>query len=160
MGSHRRFWSRGHTVRASSSCLLPACPRILYTTYYESIANSSPFFGYYFFNSLLVILQLLHVFWSCLILRMIHSFIKRGQVGPGKGGLLCTTLEPQLSPCPFPVPQMEKDIRSDVEESASSEEEEHPQLKNGAAQGPQAVPADGPRSRAAGRLANGHMLAS
>ncbi|KAK1342393.1 hypothetical protein QTO34_015158 [Cnephaeus nilssonii] len=64
--------------------------QILYTTYYESIANSSPFFGYYFFNSLLVILQLLHVFWSCLILRMIHNFIKKGQ--------------------------MEKDIRSDVEE--------------------------------------------
>ncbi|ELK31079.1 LAG1 longevity assurance like protein 4 [Myotis davidii] len=108
--------------------------QILYTTYYESIANSGPFFGYYFFNSLLVILQLLHVFWSCLILRMIHSFIKKGQ--------------------------MEKDIRSDVEESASSEGEELPQLKNGAAQGPPAVPTDGPRSRAAGRLANGHMLAS
>ncbi|XP_036171261.1 ceramide synthase 4 isoform X2 [Myotis myotis] len=108
--------------------------QILYTTYYESIANSGPFFGYYFFNSLLVILQLLHVFWSCLILRMIHSFIKKGQ--------------------------MEKDIRSDVEESASSEGEELPQLKNGAAQGPHAVPTDGPRSRAAGRLVNGHMLAS
>lgn len=55
---------------------------------------------------------------------------------------------------------MEKDIRSDVEESASSEGEEHPQLKNGAAQGPQAAPTDGPRSRAAGRLANGHTVAS
>nr|KAF6309532.1 ceramide synthase 4 [Pipistrellus kuhlii] len=88
--------------------------QILYTTYYESIANSGPFFGYYFFNTLLAILQLLHVFWSCLILRMIRSFVKKGQ--------------------------MEKDIRSDAEESASSEEEEHPQLKNGAAQGPQAAP--------------------
>ncbi|KAM7143581.1 ceramide synthase 4 isoform 3-T6 [Molossus nigricans] len=111
--------------------------QILYTTYYESIANSSPFFGYYFFNSLLVMLQLLHVFWACLVLRMIHSFTKKGQ--------------------------MEKDIRSDVEESASSEEEEaqkQPQLKNGAAQVPQESPTDGPRSRAAGWLANGHMLAT
>lgn len=108
--------------------------QILYTTYYESIADSGPFFGYYFFNALLVILQLLHVFWSCLILRMIRSFVKKGQ--------------------------MEKDIRSDVEESASSDGEEHPQLKNGAAQGPQAAPTDGPRSRAAGRLANGHTVAS
>lgn len=111
--------------------------QILYTTYYESIANSAPFFGYYFFNSLLVMLQLLHVFWSCLILRMIHSFTKKGQ--------------------------MEKDIRSDMEESDSSEGEEaqeHPKLKNGAAQGHGVASTDGPRSRAAGRLANGHMLST
>ena len=61
--------------------LPPAHHRILYTTYYESIANLGPFFGYYFLNILLVVLQLLHVFWSCLILRMIYSFIKKGQVG-------------------------------------------------------------------------------
>ncbi|XP_053767317.1 ceramide synthase 4 [Desmodus rotundus] len=111
--------------------------QILYTTYYESIANSAPFFGYYFFNLLLVMLQLLHVFWSCLILRMIHSFTKKGQ--------------------------MEKDIRSDMEESDSSEGEEaqeHLELKNGAARGPGVASTDGPRSRAAGRLANGHMLAT
>lgn len=104
--------------------------QILYTTYYESIASSGPFFGYYFFNALLLLLQLLHVFWSCLILRMIRSFVKKGQ--------------------------MEKDIRSDVEELDSSEGEaaqEHPQLKNGTA------PPAGPRSRAAVRLANGHMPA-
>lgn len=113
----------------------PRCPaahhRILYTTYYESIASSGPFFGYYFFNSLLTLLQLLHVFWSCLILRMIHSFMKKGQ--------------------------MEKDVRSDVEESDSSEGEvaqECARLKNGAA------PTDGPRSRAAVRLANGHVSAT
>ncbi|XP_039107502.1 ceramide synthase 4 isoform X2 [Hyaena hyaena] len=111
--------------------------QILYTTYYESIANSGPFFGYYFFNSLLLALQLLHVFWSCLILRMIYSFTKKGQ--------------------------MEKDVRSDVEESDSSDGElaqEPVQLKNGAAHGPGAAPADGPRSRGAGRLANGHAPAT
>ncbi|XP_036912491.1 ceramide synthase 4 [Sturnira hondurensis] len=111
--------------------------QILYTTYYESIANSAPFFAYYFFNSLLVMLQLLHVFWSCLLLRMIYRFTKKGQ--------------------------MEKDIRSDMEESESSEGEEdreHPELKNGAAQGPGVASTDGPRSRAPRRLASGHMLAT
>ncbi|XP_006869062.1 PREDICTED: ceramide synthase 4 [Chrysochloris asiatica] len=104
--------------------------QILYTTYYESIIQWAPFFGYYFFNGLLVLLQLLHVFWSCLILRMIFHLMRQGQ--------------------------MEKDIRSDVEESDLSEEDttqERPQLRNGTA------PAGGPRSRLTGRLANGHTAA-
>ncbi|KAF3829510.1 ceramide synthase 4 isoform X1 [Mirounga leonina] len=111
--------------------------QILYTTYYESIAEWSPFFGYYFFNVLLMVLQLLHVFWSCLILRMLYSFLKKGR--------------------------MEKDVRSDVEESDSSEGEavqEHLPLKNGAAHRAGAAPTDGPRSRPAGRLANGHTPAT
>ncbi|XP_064428072.1 ceramide synthase 4 isoform X1 [Mirounga angustirostris] len=111
--------------------------QILYTTYYESIAEWSPFFGYYFFNVLLMVLQLLHVFWSCLILRMLYSFLKKGR--------------------------MEKDVRSDVEESDSSEGEavqEHLPLKNGAAHRAGAAPTDGPRSRLAGRLANGHTPAT
>ncbi|XP_007951906.1 ceramide synthase 4 [Orycteropus afer afer] len=104
--------------------------QILYTTYYESLIGRAPFFGYYFFNALLMVLQLLHVFWSSLILRMISNFMTKGQ--------------------------MEKDIRSDVEESDLSEEEagqERPQLRNGSA------PIGGPRSRVAGRLANGHTVA-
>ncbi|DAA27854.1 ceramide synthase 4 isoform X1 [Bos taurus] len=111
--------------------------RILYTTFFESIGNFSPFFGYYFLNILLVILQLLHVFWSWLILCMIYSFIKKGQ--------------------------MEKDVRSDVEELDSSDgeaAEECPQMKNGAAQRPGAAPTDGPRSRAAGRMVNRHTPAT
>ncbi|XP_052499898.1 ceramide synthase 4 isoform X2 [Budorcas taxicolor] len=111
--------------------------RILYTTYFESTANLGTFFGYYFLNTLLMILQLLHVFWSCLIVRMIYSFLKKGQ--------------------------MEKDVRSDVEELDSSDgeaAEERPQMKNGAAQQPGAAPTDGPRSRAAGRMANGHTPAT
>ncbi|XP_037680329.1 ceramide synthase 4 isoform X2 [Choloepus didactylus] len=111
--------------------------QILYTTYYESIIDRGPFFGYYFFNALLMLLQLLHVFWSYLILRMLCNFMKKGQ--------------------------MEKDVRSDVEELDSSEEEatkEHLQLRNGAARGPGEASTEGPRSRAAGRLANGHTLAT
>ncbi|XP_069335405.1 ceramide synthase 4 [Eulemur rufifrons] len=114
--------------------------QILYTTYYESIMNWKPFFAYYFFNALLVMLQLLHVFWSFLILRMLFSFAKKGQ--------------------------MQKDVRSDVESSDSEEDEEEeaaqecPQLKNGAARGPGAAPTDGARSRVARRLANGHTPAT
>lgn len=70
---------------------------------------------------------------------------------------------PSPSSYPLSISQMEKDIRSDMEESDSSEGEEaqeHPKLKNGAAQVPEVASTDGPRSRAAGRLANGHMLAT
>ncbi|XP_006896462.1 PREDICTED: ceramide synthase 4-like [Elephantulus edwardii] len=101
--------------------------KILYTTYYESIMNQVPPNSYYFFNGLLILLQLLHVFWSVLILRVVFKFVKKGQ--------------------------MEKDIRSDVEQSDLSEEEatqKHPQLRNGSAS------TDSPRSRVTGRLTNGH----
>ncbi|XP_060037587.1 ceramide synthase 4 [Erinaceus europaeus] len=105
--------------------------QILYTTYYESIIDHGPFFGYYFFNGLLMLLQLLHVFWSFLILRMLYSFTQKGK--------------------------MEKDVRSDVEESESSEAEaeEMRSLKNGVTCGPGIVSPNGLRSRVAGQLANG-----
>uniref|UniRef100_F6SFF2 Ceramide synthase 4 n=1 Tax=Callithrix jacchus TaxID=9483 RepID=F6SFF2_CALJA len=81
--------------------------QILYTTYYDSVSNSGPFFGYYFLNMLLMLLQLLHVFWACLILRMLYSFMKKGQVwldlptvpSPSPKLLLspCSNLHPSLS---------------------------------------------------------------
>ncbi|KAH0507711.1 Ceramide synthase 4 [Microtus ochrogaster] len=107
--------------------------RVLYSTLFDSIKNRSPFFGYYYFNVLLVMLQILHVYWFCLILRMIFNFLWKGQ--------------------------MAKDIRSDAEESDSSDDgavPESPQLKNGVTRGSGPAIANGPRSRAAGRLANGH----
>ncbi|KAJ7421234.1 Ceramide synthase 4 [Willisornis vidua] len=69
---------------------------VLYNTYYYSMEIFQPFFGYYFVNTLLIILQLLHVFWSCLIIHMVYKFILHGT--------------------------MEKDMRSDTEESDKDEE--------------------------------------
>ncbi|XP_075759266.1 ceramide synthase 4 isoform X2 [Pelodiscus sinensis] len=70
--------------------------KVLYNTYYYSMELYQPFFGYYFMNGLLLVLQLLHVFWSCLIGHMIYRFILSGT--------------------------MERDLRSDTEESDTAEE--------------------------------------
>ncbi|NXT96135.1 CERS4 synthase, partial [Anhinga rufa] len=53
---------------------------VLYNTYFYSMEIFQPFFGYYFVNALLIILQLLHVFWSCLIIHMVYKFILQGTV--------------------------------------------------------------------------------
>ncbi|XP_041658447.1 ceramide synthase 2-like [Cheilinus undulatus] len=71
--------------------------KIIHTTLVLSVELCEPFAGYYFFNILLIVLQVLHIFWAGLILRMIYKFLK------GK---------------------LEKDERSD-EESESTEDEEH-----------------------------------
>jgi ceramide synthetase len=34
-----------------------------------------PFFGYYFLNGLMFVLQLLHIFWAILIVRMAVRFL-------------------------------------------------------------------------------------
>ncbi|KAM5238008.1 ceramide synthase 4 [Ctenodactylus gundi] len=106
---------------------------ILPSTYYDSMEDRGPFFGYYFLNVCLVMLILLHAYWFSLILRMLYKFLRTGQ--------------------------MANDIRSDTEESDSSSDEaalEGLQKTNGAAQGQGTVPADDLRSRAARHLANGH----
>ncbi|KAF7236385.1 Ceramide synthase 4 [Varanus komodoensis] len=70
---------------------------VLYNTYYYSMEIFQPFFGYYFMNALLILLQLLHVFWSGLIIHMVYKFSQCGT--------------------------MERDLRSDLEESEKSEED-------------------------------------
>lgn len=42
------------------------------------------FFGYYFFNFMMVVLQSLHIFWAYLIIRMAQKFIT-GKVREGTG---------------------------------------------------------------------------
>ncbi|XP_075060734.1 ceramide synthase 4 isoform X2 [Mixophyes fleayi] len=75
--------------------LLPT--RIIYSTYYYSMLQFQPFFGYYFFNALLMTLQILHVFWAFMILRVMYRFTFTGTVG--------------------------NDVRSDVEENEESGQE-------------------------------------
>jgi len=49
--------------------------RILHCTVVYPLELYPAFFGYYFFNSMMGVLQLLHIFWAYLILRMAHKFI-------------------------------------------------------------------------------------
>ncbi|CAM5176811.1 unnamed protein product [Eretmochelys imbricata] len=76
--------------------------RVLYTSFYSSMEQYQPFFGYYFMNALLMVLQLLHVFWAKLIIHMIYKFING---------------------------TMKNDARSDTEESDESEEEQEQNKK-------------------------------
>ncbi|XP_015268469.1 PREDICTED: ceramide synthase 4-like [Gekko japonicus] len=71
--------------------------KVLYNTYYYSMEIYKPFLGYYLMNGSLMILQLLHIFWSYLIVRMLGRFF------------VCGT--------------MEKDLRSDSDDSEKGEEE-------------------------------------
>lgn len=55
-------------------------PRLITSTFMESLEYFGPFGGYYFFNTLLLVLQALHVFWAYLILRMVYKFVFMGKV--------------------------------------------------------------------------------
>lgn len=55
-------------------------PRVLTSTFTESLLYFRAFGGYYFFNTLLLVLQALHVFWAYLILRMVYKFVFMGKV--------------------------------------------------------------------------------
>ncbi|XP_016421807.1 ceramide synthase 2-like isoform X2 [Sinocyclocheilus rhinocerous] len=48
---------------------------ILHCTWVYPVTVYPPFFGYYFFNGLLFVLQCLHIFWAVLILRMAIKFL-------------------------------------------------------------------------------------
>ncbi|XP_078526014.1 ceramide synthase 2 isoform X2 [Lissotriton helveticus] len=52
---------------------------IIHCTWVYPVETYAPFFGYYFFNAMLMILQCLHVFWAYLILCMVYKFVT-GQV--------------------------------------------------------------------------------
>ncbi|NXU56248.1 CERS2 synthase, partial [Turnix velox] len=72
---------------------------IMHCTVVYPLELYPPFFGYYFFNFMMVVLQVLHIFWAYLIIRMAHKFIT------GKARVV-------------------EDERSDREETDNSEEEE------------------------------------
>lgn len=75
------------------------------------------FFGYYFFNSMMGVLQALHIFWAYLILRMAHKFIT------GKVRVLCplhgpgwpSTVECPLRPPPASYPLNCRALRGPVD---------------------------------------------
>ncbi|XP_069766779.1 ceramide synthase 2 isoform X2 [Narcine bancroftii] len=48
---------------------------IIHCTWVYPVLYFPPFFGYYFFNVMLLVLQLLHIFWAFLILRMFAKFL-------------------------------------------------------------------------------------
>uniref|UniRef100_A0A667Y1F5 Ceramide synthase 4a n=1 Tax=Myripristis murdjan TaxID=586833 RepID=A0A667Y1F5_9TELE len=54
--------------------------RVIHTTLVVSMDFFQPFFGYYFFNALLLVLQALHIFWAYLILRMVYKFVFLGKL--------------------------------------------------------------------------------
>lgn len=49
--------------------------RIIHTTLVYPLTLYSPFLGFYFFNGLMLVLQVLHIFWAVLILRMVIKFL-------------------------------------------------------------------------------------
>ncbi|XP_041917024.1 ceramide synthase 2 isoform X2 [Alosa sapidissima] len=48
---------------------------VIHCTWVYPLDHYPPFFGYYFFNAMLVVLLLLHIFWAYLILRMVKKFL-------------------------------------------------------------------------------------
>uniref|UniRef100_A0A3Q0RGR7 Ceramide synthase 2 n=1 Tax=Amphilophus citrinellus TaxID=61819 RepID=A0A3Q0RGR7_AMPCI len=48
---------------------------IIYCTWVYPVTIYEPFFGYYFFNGLLMTLQCLHIFWAVLIIRIAIRFL-------------------------------------------------------------------------------------
>ncbi|XP_048476250.1 ceramide synthase 2a [Rhincodon typus] len=54
--------------------------RIIHCTVIYPLELYPAFFGYYFFNAILVVLQLLHIFWAALILRMTLKFMTGNQI--------------------------------------------------------------------------------
>uniref|UniRef100_A0A7N6A994 Ceramide synthase 2b n=1 Tax=Anabas testudineus TaxID=64144 RepID=A0A7N6A994_ANATE len=52
---------------------------IIYCTWVYPVTIYEPFFGYYFFNGLLMTLQCLHIFWAILIIRIAMRFLTNNE---------------------------------------------------------------------------------
>uniref|UniRef100_A0A671UKI3 Ceramide synthase 2a n=1 Tax=Sparus aurata TaxID=8175 RepID=A0A671UKI3_SPAAU len=53
---------------------------IIHTTLVYPLTLYSPFLGFYFFNGLMLVLQVLHIFWAVLILRMVIKFLPGNEI--------------------------------------------------------------------------------
>ena len=49
--------------------------RLIHCTLVYPLEDYPPFFGYYFFNVMLSVLLILHIYWAFLISRMLYKFI-------------------------------------------------------------------------------------
>ncbi|XP_026545270.1 ceramide synthase 4-like, partial [Notechis scutatus] len=54
--------------------------KILYSTFYHLAEAHEPYFGYYFFNALLMLVYVLNVLWSCVIILMLYRFLIHGKL--------------------------------------------------------------------------------
>lgn len=84
---------------------------IIHCTWFYPVLFFPPFFGYYFFNVMLIVLQMLHIFWTYLILRMVKKFIFGNMVGD------------------------ERSDHEEEEEEETSQEEGDQRMRNGSATG-------------------------
>lgn len=67
---------------------LASSSRILNTTFFESWEIIGPYPSWWLFNGLLLILQVLHVIWSYLIVRIAFKALIRGKVRTKDGFFL------------------------------------------------------------------------
>lgn len=49
--------------------------RLIHCSWVYPMEEFAPFFGYYFFNVMLLVLQMLHLYWAVLISRMAYKCI-------------------------------------------------------------------------------------
>lgn len=104
-------------------------PRIIYSTSIEAPSILPMFPAYYIFNSLLILLLLLHIAWTYLILKIAYDSLKSGKVR-------------QIAFCTFHVhilmdlslTQMEGDCRSSSSELSESSESAKAAVTNGTPQ--------------------------
>ena len=52
-----------------------SCPRVIHCTWVYPVELYPPFFGYYFFNAMLLLLQMLHLYWAALIVHMFYKLL-------------------------------------------------------------------------------------
>ncbi|KAM6465583.1 ceramide synthase 4-like [Liasis olivaceus] len=88
--------------------------KIFYNTYYYPMELTQPFFGYYFFNAILIVLYLLDLFWLSLVIRMVYRFLIHGT--------------------------LEKDVRSNSEGSEDEEEADQKTEQKNSTVNPQSNP--------------------
>lgn len=102
--------------------------RLIHCTWVYPLEEFDPFFGYYFFNVMLLVLQILHLYWAVLISRMLYKFIFSKvcfyvYVHSREAKKCMKTVQNSASYVSAPL-QLEGDDRSDEEEADSDSPKE------------------------------------